>query len=155
MNNLDIKVLWEVEQEKNIDNLINTVVKKALEMQQVTADVELSIVITDNNSIRKINKEFRDKDMPTDVLSFPGYEPEEIEEVKKSEELMVIGDIIISKEKVVEQAKEYENTFEREFAYLLVHGILHLLGYDHMEESEKIVMRENEEKILSELNLSR
>lgn len=68
---------------------------------------------------------------------------------------MVIGDIIISKEKVVEQAKEYENTFEREFAYLLVHGILHLLGYDHMEESEKIVMRENEEKILSELNLSR
>lgn len=155
MNNLDIKVLWEVEQEKNIEVLINTVVKKALEMQQVTADVELSIVITDNNSIRKINKEFRDKDMPTDVLSFPGYEPEEIEEVKKSEELMVIGDIIISKEKVVEQAKEYENTFEREFAYLLVHGILHLLGYDHMEESEKIIMRENEEKILSELNLSR
>lgn len=155
MNNLDIKVLWEVEQEENIDNLINTVVKKALEMQKVTADVELSIVITDNNGIRKINKEFRDKDMPTDVLSFPGYEPEEIEEVKKSEELMVIGDIIISKEKVVEQAKEYENTFEREFAYLLVHGILHLLGYDHMEESEKIIMRENEEKILSEINLSR
>lgn len=155
MNNLDIKVLWEVEQEENIESLINAVVRKALEIQEVTADVELSIVITDNNSIRRINKEFRDKDMPTDVLSFPGYEPEEIEEVKKSEELMVIGDIIISKEKVIEQSKEYENTFEREFAYLLVHGILHLLGYDHMEESEKTVMRENEEKILSELNLSR
>ena len=63
--------------------------------------------------------------------------------------------IIISKEKVIEQAKEYENTFEREFAYLLVHGVLHLLGYDHMEDEEKTVMRKNEEEILSELNLSR
>ncbi len=155
MNNLDINILWEVEEEKNIESLINIVVKKALEMQNVTADVELSVVITDNDNIQKINKEFRDKDMPTDVLSFPGYEPEDIDVVKNAEELMVIGDIIISKEKVIEQAKEYENTFEREFAYLLVHGVLHLLGYDHMEEDEKTVMRENEEMILAELNLSR
>ena len=111
MNNLDIDIMWEVEEEKNIEELIHTVVKKALEMQNVTADVELSIVITDNNNIRQINKEFRDKDMPTDVLSFPGYEPEDIDEIKQSDDLMVIGDIIISKEKVIEQAKEYENTF--------------------------------------------
>lgn len=155
MSSLDINILWEVEEEKNIESLINTVVKKALEMQNVTADVELSVVITDNDNIQKINKEFRNKDMPTDVLSFPGYEPEDIDVVKNAEELMVIGDIIISKEKVIEQAKEYENTFEREFAYLLVHGVLHLLGYDHMEEDEKTVMRENEEMILAELNLSR
>ena len=155
MNSLDINILWEVEEEKNIESLINTVVKKALEMQNVTADVELSVVITDNDNIQKINKEFRNKDMPTDVLSFPGYEPEDIDVVKNAEELMVIGDIIISKEKVIEQAKEYENTFEREFAYLLVHGVLHLLGYDHMEEDEKAVMRKNEEMILAELNLSR
>ena len=155
MNNLDIEIMWEVEEEKNIENLVHTVVKKALQMQNVTADVELSVVITDNENIQKINKEFRDKDMPTDVLSFPGYEPEEIEVVKNAEDLMVIGDIIISKEKVIEQAKEYENTFEREFAYLLVHGVLHLLGYDHMEEDEKAVMRENEEKILGAINLSR
>ena len=155
MNNLSIDILWEVEEEKNIESLINSVVKKALEMQNVTADVELSVVITDNENIRQINNEFRDKDMPTDVLSFPGYESEDINEVKQSDDLMVIGDIIISKEKVVEQAKEYGNTFEREFAYLLVHGILHLLGYDHMEDDEKAVMRVEEERILSELNLSR
>lgn len=155
MNNLYIDIMWEVEEEQNIESLINTVVKKALEMQNVTADVELSVVITDNNNIQQINKEFRDKDMPTDVLSFPGYEPEDIEAVKQADDLMVIGDIIISKEKVIEQAKEYENTFEREFAYLLVHGILHLLGYDHMEEAEKALMRKNEEMILTELNLSR
>ena len=155
MDNIYIGITWEVEEEKNIEEVIHTTVQKALDMQNFTADVELSIVITDNNNIQKINKEFRDKDMPTDVLSFPGYEPEEIEEVKNSDDLMVIGDIIISKEKVIEQAKEYENTFEREFAYLLVHGMLHLLGYDHMEEDEKAIMRKNEEEILAELNLSR
>ena len=155
MNNLSIDILWEVDEEENIESLINKVVKKALEMQDVTADVELSVVITDNNNIRQINQEFRNKDVPTDVLSFPGYEPEDIDVVKNAEDLMVIGDIIISKEKVIEQAKEYENTFEREFAYLLVHGVLHLLGYDHMEEDEKAVMRKNEEAILSAINLSR
>ena len=155
MNNLSIDILWEVDEEKDIEELINRVTKKALEMQDVTADVELSVVITDNDSIQAINQEFRDKDMPTDVLSFPGYEPEDIDVVKNADDLMVIGDIIISREKVIEQAEEYGNTFEREFAYLLVHGILHLLGYDHMQDDEKAVMREQEEKILAELNLSR
>lgn len=155
MNNLSIDILWEVDEEKDIEDLINKVTAKALEMQDVTADVELSVVITDNDSIQAINQEFRDKDMPTDVLSFPGYEPEDIDVVKNADDLMVIGDIIISREKVIEQAEEYGNTFEREFAYLLVHGILHLLGYDHMQDDEKAVMREQEEKILAELNLSR
>lgn len=155
MNNLDIDIMWEIEEQKDIEELIHRVVKQALEMQSVTADVELSIVITDNENIRKINKEFRDKDMATDVLSFPGYEPTEIENIKTSDELMVIGDIIISKEKVIEQAEEFENTFEREFAYLLVHGILHLLGYDHIEEADKAVMRKEEERILGELNITR
>lgn len=155
MNNLDIDIMWEIEEQKDIEELIHRVVKQALQMQSVTADVELSIVITDNENIRKINKEFRDKDMATDVLSFPGYEPTEIENIKTSDELMVIGDIIISKEKVIEQAEEFENTFEREFAYLLVHGILHLLGYDHIEEADKVVMRKEEERILGELKITR
>lgn len=151
----DIDLLWEVEEEKNIEELINKVVGEALAEESVDCNVEVSIVVTDNARIKILNNKHRNIDRETDVLSFPGYEKDEWEEIKKTDEYAILGDIVISKEKVIEQAKEYGNTFEREFAYLLTHGMLHLMGYDHMIDEEKMVMRKKEEEILNKLNLSR
>ncbi|MBQ7668189.1 MAG: rRNA maturation RNase YbeY [Clostridia bacterium] len=148
-------LLWEVEEEKNIEELINKVVGEALAEESVDCNVEVSIVVTDNARIKILNNKHRNIDRETDVLSFPGYEKDEWEEIKKTDEYAILGDIVISKEKVIEQAKEYGNTFEREFAYLLTHGMLHLMGYDHMIDEEKMVMRKKEEEILNKLNLSR
>ena len=93
--------------------------------------------------------------MVTDVLSFPGYEKDEWEKLKTSGEFVAMGDIVISVEKVDEQADRFGHSFDREFCYLIAHGMLHLMGYDHMEEADKVVMREKEEKILAELDLLR
>ena len=95
---------------------------------------------------------------PTDVLSFPMYERDEIAGLKNDtddEIEKILGDIIVSIEKVREQAEEYGHSFERELAYLVTHGMLHLLGYDHMIEEEKAVMRKREEEILETLNITR
>ncbi len=151
----DIDLLWEVEEEKNIETLINKVVEASLKEENVKCNVEVSIVVTDNNRIKILNSKHRNIDRETDVLSFPGYEKDEWEEIKKTHEYAILGDIVISKEKVIEQAKEYGNTFEREFAYLLTHGMLHLMGYDHETLEEKKVMHEKEEEILKKLNLVR
>ena len=109
--------------------------------------------------IRVLNKEYRNIDKETDVLSFPMFEKYEIDEIiKKGKKLLVketIGDIIISVEKVKEQAKEYGHSFERELSYMLVHGFYHLMGYDHIEEEDKKIMRPKEEKILEDLNILR
>ena len=97
-------------------------------------------------------------DRPTDVLSFPMYERDEIAGLKNDtddEIEKILGDIIVSIEKVREQAEEYGHSFERELAYLVTHGMLHLLGYDHMIEEEKAVMRKREEEILETLNITR
>ena len=116
------------------------------------------VTLTNNNEIHEINKKFRDVDRPTDVLSFPMYESNEIDSLRKAKqgnEEEILGDIIVSVEKVREQAEEYEHSFERELAYLVTHGMLHLLGYDHMVEEEKEIMREREEKILTDLGIVR
>ena len=96
-------------------------------------------------------------DRPTDVLSFPMFEREEIDSLKEheKEEIDILGDIIVSIEKVKEQAEEYGHSFERELAYLVTHGMLHLLGYDHMIEEEKVQMRKREEEILDILKITR
>ena len=129
---------------------------KALEVESAVCDVNLSMVVTDDERIRVVNREQREIDKATDVLSFPGYEKDEWEELKVNpEELVYIGDIVISKEHAVAQAEEYGHSFEREFCYLLAHGMLHLMGYDHMVEEDKMVMREKEEEIMRRLNLER
>lgn len=141
------------------EELICTVVKKVLEEEKIVQDVDVYITLTNNEEIHKINKEYRNVDRPTDVLSFPMYEREEIQKLKitnKSDEVeKILGDIIISIDKVKEQAEEYGHSFERELAYLTTHGCLHLIGYDHMIEEEKNEMRAREEKILELLNIKR
>ena len=142
----------------NEEKLIKEVVIRVLEEEKVLPEVDVYITLTNNDENHKINKEYRDVDRPTDVLSFPMYERDEIAGLKNDtddEIEKILGDIIVSIEKVREQAEEYGHSFERELAYLVTHGMLHLLGYDHMIEEEKAVMRKREEEILETLNITR
>lgn len=118
----------------------------------------MTITFTTPEEIRKINKKYRKIDKSTDVLSFPMFEKDELDEKIKNGDFPyedVLGDVIISIEKVREQAKEYGHSFERELSYMLVHGFYHLMGYDHIEEEDKKIMRPKEEKILNELKITR
>ena len=111
----------------------------------------LNIVIVDNKRIREINREYRGKDSVTDVISFAF---EEVDDVRTND-FRFLGEIYISYERAKEQAEEYGHRVRREFSYLAVHGLLHLLGYDHMNEEDKKVMRSLEEEILNEYDIKR
>lgn len=139
------------------EELIKTVVQTVLKEEGIIQDLEVYITLTHNDNIQKINAEHRNIDKPTDVLSFPMFERDEISSLKENNEQVetMLGDIIVSVEKVREQAEEYGHSFKRELAYLVTHGMLHLLGYDHMIEEEKIVMRKREEEILAILDIQR
>lgn len=122
--------------------------------------VELSVV--DEEDIRQVNKEFRNVDSVTDVLSFPSLDvklPFNIDDYPHDIDLttgeLMLGEIMLCYKRAVEQSVEYNHSKERECSYLVLHGLLHLLGYDHIEESDKAIMREKEEKILTSLGLSR
>ena len=148
----------EIDKLPNEEKLIKKVVKEVLSEENILANVDVYITLTNNEEIHKINFEYRNVDRETDVLSFPMYERNEIPKLKENtdDELeMILGDIIISVEKVKEQAEEYGHPFERELAYLVTHGMLHLLGYDHMIDEEKRIMRKREEEILEILKISR
>lgn len=147
-----------VEAESNEEEIIKNVVKTVLEQEGIKHELDVYITLTNNEEIHKINKEYRNVDRPTDVLSFPMFERNEIDNLrtnKITDTEEILGDIIISIPKVKEQAEEYGHSYERELAYLTTHGMLHLLGYDHMIEEEKDVMREHEEKALEKLNILR
>ncbi|MDE5990521.1 MAG: rRNA maturation RNase YbeY [Clostridia bacterium] len=122
--------------------------------------VELSVV--DEDDIRQVNNEFRNVDSVTDVLSFPSLEaklPFDIDDYPYDVDLstgeLMLGEIMLCYKRAVEQSVEYNHSKERECAYLVLHGLLHLLGYDHIEEDDKTVMRKEEEKILTSLGISR
>lgn len=151
-----IEISYNQIDEKVDEELLKKVVQTVLEVEQVKHDMDIYITLTNNEEIHTINKEYRNVDKPTDVLSFPMYERNEIyklKEEKESDVEEILGDIIISIPKVKEQADEYGHSFERELAYLLTHGMLHLLGYDHMIEEEKTIMRKQEEIVLAKLNI--
>lgn len=114
---------------------------------------ELSVTFVGLDEIHELNREYRGVDRPTDVLSFPQFEDleEEIPEVGE----ICLGDVVICREKAEEQAEEFGHSFERELVYLFTHSVLHLLGYDHMEENEKKVMRQREEEIMEHIGLMR
>ena len=149
----------EEKENAKYEEIIEKVIKKCFEVENlIDSQLYISITLTNPENIRKINKEYRDVDKPTDVLSFPMFEKEEIDKKiaeKDFEYEDVLGDIVISIEQVQNQAEEYGHGFEREFAYMLIHGFYHLMGYDHMEENDKKQMREKEEFVLNKLNISR
>ena len=132
--------------------LMEKAVETALSAEEFNVNCEIYVVITDNEGIREINREHRDIDAPTDVLSFPQYEfdaPTVFAE--ELTEPVMLGDIVISKERLITQAEEIGHSFEDELAYLTVHSVLHLLGYDHMNEQDKSLMRIHEKKIVKEI----
>ena len=118
------------------------------------ADAELSVTLTDNAHIHAMNREYRHIDRPTDVLSFALNESEE-PAVTGGPAVNVLGDIIISVERANEQAAEYGHSLRRELAFLTVHGMLHLLGYDHMEEADRLEMEKEQKYVMEQLGIPR
>ena len=159
MKQLSEIVYLDIEENKEYEDLINKVLETCFETEKIlNQKLYISLTLTTPEQIQKINKEYRNIDNPTDVLSFPMFEKEELKEVLDNTENdleEVLGDIIISIERIKEQAKEYGHSFERELAYMVVHGFYHLMGEDHMEEEEKKQMRAKEENILNKLNINR
>ncbi len=155
MELLEVQYL-DIEENKEYEMVLNRVINKCFEEENLK-NLYISITLTNPENIQKINKEYRNIDRATDVLSFPMFEKNEIKEVCKMnmEGQEVLGDVIISIEQVQKQAEKYGHSFERELAYMAVHGFYHLMGYDHMEENEKKEMREKEENILSKLDIKR
>lgn len=152
---MDIAEINFLDIEKNtefIDTLTRVLDKCFEEEDLKDKKLYVNVVLTNPENIKKLNKEYRKIDKETDVLSFPMFEKYELEERKVFNE-DVLGDIVISIEKVREQAKEYGHSFERELSYMAVHGFYHLMGYDHIDEKDKIIMRRKEEKILKELKI--
>ena len=149
----------DIEENKEYEGIIEKVVKKCFEVEKLeNSKLYISITLTTPSNIKKINNEYRKIDKPTDVLSFPMFEKEELDEKIQNQDFKyedILGDIIISIEQVKTQAEEYGHSFERELAYMLVHGFYHLMGYDHMEEADKILMRQKEENILNMLEITR
>lgn len=137
-----------------LQQAVETVLTKGAQALEVGEQVEVSLVFADDEYIRELNLEYRGKDMSTDVLSFALDEGDEPKVVGGPEEVL-LGDIIISLETASRQAEEFGHSLERELAYLTVHGLLHLLGYDHGSEPEKLRMREQEERVLSLAGISR
>lgn len=140
------------------NKLLEEIYQALIEKEGLGQEAEVSLLLTNNEEIQELNRDYRNLDQATDVLSFPIYEREEIEALLKDQEgpeLILLGDIIISMERAGEQAHEYGHSLKREVAYLFVHGLLHLLGYDHLEEDEKKEMRTREEEILKSFSLAR
>ncbi|WP_408605126.1 rRNA maturation RNase YbeY [Caldicellulosiruptor owensensis] len=119
---------------------------------------EVSVLIVDNNLIKELNRKYRNINKETDVLSFPIFEFKNgqlQEDIVIVEDEIPLGDIVISIEKALQQAEEFGHSLEREVAYLTVHSVLHLLGFDHIEEDDRKVMRKYEEQILDSMGLTR
>lgn len=145
----------------DVEAFVNKIINAVLEFENFDSDYEVSISFVDNDEIKELNRQYRNIDATTDVLSFPllefarksNNEPV-IKDVLIDTEIS-LGDIVISTEKVIEQAKEYGHSQDRELAFLLVHGMLHLLGYDHIQESDEKIMFKKQEEILNLLNIKR
>lgn len=163
---LNIEYETDVKLQVDYKKIITTVVEKAIDMEECPYEVELNVFLTNNEEIQEINKNYRDINAPTDVLSFPliDYDqPSDFSKLENCEEdyfnpetgELLLGDIIISVEKLKEQANEYGHTEERELAFLTAHSMMHLFGYDHMEEAERVVMEQKQSKVLEELHILR
>lgn len=153
--------------EFDVELLLNNLVKQLIINENIPFEqFSLNVTFTDDETIHEVNKEFREIDRATDVLSFPAIDFEKpgcFENIEDGDPLyfdpdtdeLILGDIMISLEHAHSQAKEYGHSFKREIAFLLTHSLLHLIGYDHMEDEERLVMEQKQEAILSALNITR
>lgn len=162
-------LFFEEEGELKLDlpcvELAEKVINAALDYVNCPYEAEVNLLLTMNDEIQEMNRNFRSIDRSTDVLSFPMIDYEEAGNFDFLEDAMdafhpesgelILGDIVISKEKVISQAEEYGHSTEREYAFLIAHSMLHLFGYDHMEEDERIIMEQKQEDILKNLQILR
>ena len=145
--------------------LAEEVIEAALDYEGCPYEATVSLLLIMNNEIQEMNRNFREIDRATDVLSFPMIAYEEAGTFDFLEEddsafdpesgELVLGDIVISKERVIAQAEEYGHSIRREYAFLIAHSMLHLMGYDHMEEEERAVMEQKQRDILEQLGITR
>ena len=155
MRNLTQIEFLDIEEDEEYSKIIEKVVEKCFEEENLLrTHLYLSVILTTPNQIQEMNNTYRKINKATDVLSFPMFEKDEIPNII-SEIEEPLGDIVISIEKVKEQAEEYGHSFERELAYMVVHGFYHLMGYDHIELIDRTEMRAKEEIILNKLNITR
>ena len=152
-------VYKDVQENEKYEKIVKKVLEQCFkEEDMLDSKLYITITFTTPQNIKEINKKYRNIDKATDVLSFPMFEKDELETKIKNKDYVcedVLGDIIISIEKVQEQAEEYGHSFERELSYMIVHGFYHLMGYDHIKEEDKKVMRPKEEKVLNRLGITR
>ena len=150
----------------SVEETVRTVCEAVLESENCPYETQVNVVLTDNSGIREMNRECRGIDRETDVLSFPNvdFEQEGVFDIDEDREAdyfdpdtgeLMLGDILISVDKVFEQAENYGHSVRREFAFLVAHSMLHLCGYDHMEEAEAKVMERKQEEILAGLGITR
>lgn len=147
------------------ESLAREVIEASLDYAGCPYETEINLLLTENEAIQEMNRNFRGIDRPTDVLSFPMIEygkPGDFTDLEERDECfnpesgeLVLGDIVISKEKVLSQAEEFGHSLRREFAFLIAHSMLHLIGYDHIEEEDRLVMESKQREILNELNIVR
>jgi len=157
----EVEADFDFDYEKVAKNVVNT----ALDYMQFPFESEISITITDNDGIQSINKEYRNIDSPTDVLSFPMVEYDDAGDFSKIEDNddlfnpetgeVILGDIVLNIDRILLQAEEYGHSTLREFAFLITHSMLHLFGFDHMTEIEASVMEQKQREILEILKISR
>ena len=148
----------KINENEEYSRLINRVIEKCFEIEHLyNLKLYMSVRLTNNEIIKEINAKYRNIDIETDVLSFPMFEKDEILDMVENgyqfEE--PLGDLIISIPRVKEQAIEYGHSFDRELAYMVVHGFYHCMGYDHIIDDDKVVMRAKEDVVLNELNITR
>lgn len=150
-----MNIFFEEEQVVSEDILktMEAAAKHCLELEQIDESrSEISVTFVDGEEIRELNRDYRDTDRVTDVLSFPQFD--DLNEIPEFGEIC-LGDVVICKDQAEKQAEEFGHSFEREIIYLFTHSILHLLGYDHMEEEEKKEMRAREEEVMEYLGIRR
>lgn len=154
-----LDIAWEeasifIEQRELLEAMLNQAIEAGIRLSGGSDEAEVSLMLVEDQRIHDLNLEYRGVDRATDVLSFALQEDME-EEPDSGFEDEMLGDIVISVPKARAQAEEYGHSFERELVYLAVHGTLHLLGFDHEEETEKQAMRLKEEEVMALLNLER
>lgn len=160
---MTINIEYETEKKLDIpyESIIRDIIPAALDYEECPYEAEVNVILTDNAAIQEINREQRGIDAPTDVLSFPMVDFEEESNFDHVEDYvedyfnpetgeLMLGDIVISVEKVMEQSENYGHSLERELAFLIAHSMLHLCGYDHMEEEEREVMEQKQREILAQ-----
>ena len=146
----------DIEKNEKYIDIINQVVEECFKTEDlINTKIYISIILTTPKKIKELNNDYRKINKETDVLSFPMFERDDIPENISNEIEEPLGDIVISVEKVKQQAEEYGHSFERELSYMVVHGFYHLMGYDHIEISERNEMREKEENVLRRLGITR